>query len=78
MNKKLKILIPVIAVVVVGIVVAIILLGKEDGYRSIQVYQVNGDVTLERENVGIMEAYENLVLIRIDCNHKTLYHQTYS
>lgn len=66
MNKKLKILIPVIAVVVVGIVVAIILLGKEDGYRSIQVYQVNGDVTLERENVGIMEAYENLVLISGD------------
>ena len=32
---------------------------KEEGYRSIQVYQVNGDVTLERENVGLMDAYEN-------------------
>ena len=71
MEKKqkkinLKIIIPVVAVIVVGIVAAVLLFGKEDGYRSIQVYQVNGEVTLERENVGIMDAYENLNLVSGD------------
>lgn len=66
MNINLKIVIPVIVVVIVGIIVAVLFLGKEEGYRSIQVYQVNGEVTLERENVGVMDAYENLNLISGD------------
>ena len=66
MNKKLKIVIPLIVVLVAGIIAAFFLFNKEDGYRAIQVYQVNGDVTLERENIGIMEAYENLNLISGD------------
>lgn len=66
MNINLKIVIPVVAVVIVGIIAAVLLLGKEDGYRSIQVYQVNGEVTLERENIGKMDAYENLNLISGD------------
>lgn len=66
MNINLKIVIPVVAVVIVGIIAAVLLLGKEDGYRSIQVYQVNGQVTLERENIGEMDAYENLNLISGD------------
>ena len=66
MNKKLKIVIPLAIVLVIGIVGVLFFFNKEDGYRSIQVYQVNGDVTLERENVGIMDAYENLNLISGD------------
>ena len=66
MNINLKIMIPVIAVVIIGIIVAVLFLGKEEGYRSIQVYQVNGEVTLERENIGVMDAYENLNLISGD------------
>lgn len=66
MNINLKIVIPVVAVVIVGIIAAVLLFGKEDGYRSIQVYQVNGEVTLERENIGKMDAYENLNLISGD------------
>ena len=66
MNINLKIIIPVVAIVIVGIIAAVLLLGKEEGYRSIQVYQINGEVTLERENVGIMDAYENLNLISGD------------
>lgn len=66
MNKNLKIVIPLIVVVVMGIVAALFFFNKEEGYRSIQVYQVNGDVTLKRENVGLMEAYENLNLISGD------------
>ena len=66
MNKKLKIVIPLAIVLVIGIVGVLFFFNKEDGYRSIQVYQVNGDVTLERENVGVMDAYENLNLISGD------------
>ncbi|MBQ3558725.1 MAG: FecR domain-containing protein [Agathobacter sp.] len=66
MNINLKIVIPAIAVVIIGIIVAALFLNKEDGYRSIQVYQVNGNVTLERENIGVMDAYENLNLISGD------------
>lgn len=66
MNKNLKIVIPLILVIVIGIVAALFFFNKEEGYRSIQVYQVNGDVTLERENVGLMDAYENLNLISGD------------
>lgn len=66
MNKKLKIMIPLVIVIVVGIVAALFFFNKEEGYRSIQVYQVNGDVTLERENIGTMDAYENLNLISGD------------
>ena len=66
MNKKFKIAIPLGILLVIGIIVAVFFFNKEDGYRSIQVYQVNGDVTLERENIGIMDAYENLNLISGD------------
>jgi len=66
MNINLKIVIPAIAVVIIGIIVAALFLNKEDGYRSIQVYQVNGNVILERENIGVMDAYENLNLISGD------------
>ena len=66
MNKNLKIVIPLVIVIVVGIVGALFFFNKEEGYRSIQVYQINGDVTLERENIGTMDAYENLNLISGD------------
>lgn len=65
-NKNLKIMIPAAILVVIGIIVAVLFLGKEEGYRSIQVYQINGNVTLERENIGVMDAYENLNLISGD------------
>lgn len=39
---------------------------KQDGYRMMQVYQIKGKATIERENVGTMDAYENLNLISGD------------
>lgn len=36
--------------------------GKEESYRSIVVYQVNGEATITRDGVGDMDAYENLML----------------
>ena len=40
--------------------------GKEEGYRMMQIYQTEGNNTIEREDVGSMEAYENLNLISGD------------
>lgn len=70
-NKKeksmnLKVIIPVAVVIIVGIIVGVLFFGKEDGYRLIQVYQVDGAATIERENIGSMDAYENLNLLSGD------------
>lgn len=54
------------AVVVIGAIVGIVLLKGEKGYRLIQVYEVNGTATLQRESVGSMDAYENLNLLSGD------------
>lgn len=63
-SKSIKILISVVVVALIGIIA--FFLGKDEGYRLIQVYQVNGEATIERENVGSMEAYENLNLLSGD------------
>lgn len=39
---------------------------KEEGYRVIQVYEVNGKATIAREKVGNMDAYEKLNLVSGD------------
>lgn len=39
---------------------------KQETYRSIMVYQVNGSAEITRERVGGMEAYENLMLLSGD------------
>lgn len=65
-NKKmLGILIPVGVIALIGII-AVLFLGKEDGYRMIQVYEVNGEATINRPAVGDMDAYENLNLLSGD------------
>ena len=64
-KKKLTILIPVVVIALIGII-AVFFFGKEDGYRMIQVYEVNGQATIERETIGSMDAYENLNLISGD------------
>lgn len=64
MSKKAGIVIgAVLAVIAAVTVVCIVLMGgKSEAYRSIMVYQVNGDATITRERVGEMAAYENLML----------------
>lgn len=50
------------AAAVVAVCVVILTGGKNEAYRSIMVYQVNGNATITRERVGEMAAYENLML----------------
>ena len=65
-NKKLLAsLIPVVVIALIGII-AMFVLSKEDGYRLIQVYEVNGEAMIDRPAIGSMDAYENLNLISGD------------
>ncbi|RAZ94186.1 hypothetical protein DK853_36450, partial [Klebsiella oxytoca] len=64
MSKKAGIVIGAVLVIVVAAAAGFVALtgGKDEAYRSIMVYQVEGNATITRASVGEMEAYENLML----------------
>ncbi|MDE5716142.1 MAG: FecR domain-containing protein, partial [Lachnospiraceae bacterium] len=61
-DKKIIICACAAAVVAVVAVIALIFNNKEETFRSIMVYDVEGNAVIERENVGAMNAAENLYL----------------
>ena len=50
------------AVAVIAVAVVVLLVNKEEAFRSILVYEVEGTAVIERESVGSMNAAENLYL----------------
>lgn len=64
MTKKVWVMIGAVVAAAAAVVVACVVLigGKNEAYRSIMVYQINGNATITRERVGEMAAYENLML----------------
>lgn len=62
-TKKLPIAV-IAGIVVLAAVIGIIVLfmPKEESYRQIQVYYLDGTATVERASVGTMEAYANMML----------------
>ena len=64
MSKKAGVVIGAVLAAVVAVAVCCVVLmgGKDEAYRSIMVYQVDGNATITRERVGEMAAYENLML----------------
>lgn len=65
--KKKGILIAIAGVVVLAALgIFFFVSNKEEGYRMMQVYQVSGQATIERENIGLMDAFENLNLLTGD------------
>lgn len=64
MKKKINILCT--AAVFFAFIMGLTGCSKEEGYRNIQVYEINGSAIIERENVGSMDAYENLNLLSGD------------
>lgn len=65
--KNTKIIIATVVMVFVAIVaIAFFLINKEESYRSIQVYKVEGNVDVERPEVGVLEAYANMMLQTLD------------
>ncbi len=60
-NKKI-IICACAAVAVIAVAVIALLTNKEEAFRSILVYDVDGSAVIERESVGTMNAAENLYL----------------
>lgn len=66
-TKKIGIIAACVAILMlIAGVLVFFLLRKEEGYRVIQIYEIEGEATLERKNVGETEAYENLMLQKED------------
>ena len=65
-DKKIIIIISLVVLAVFGAMIVFCMPKDEEGYRVIQVYEVDGTATLKRENVGEMDAYENLNLLSGD------------
>lgn len=65
-NKKVTVIISLLVVAILSGLFAAGCSSSEDGYRVIRIYEVSGNATLQRENVGEMDAYENLNLISGD------------
>ena len=64
--KNKKILIPIIAGVAVLVavitVICIVVANKEEAYRIIKVYEIDGEAIVERDGKGEIEAYANMIL----------------
>ncbi|MGN0437305.1 MAG: FecR domain-containing protein [Lachnospiraceae bacterium] len=61
-NKRLFVGIAILLVVIAVAVVLIVVLGKKDEYRLVKIYELNGDASVTRENIGDMDAYQDMVL----------------
>lgn len=62
MSYKKIIICACAAVAVIAVAAIVLLSNKEETFRSILVYDVEGNAVIERENVGTMNAVENLYL----------------
>lgn len=64
MTKKVWVMIGAVVAAAAVVAACVVFIGssKNEAYRSIMVYQVNGNATITRERVGEMKAYENLML----------------
>lgn len=76
-NKKNIVVISAIAIIVLLAVLLLVLLGKEQNYRMIKVYEFEGDATVTRADVGEMEPYNNMLLesgdnVYLDSGNMTL------
>lgn len=67
-GKKIGVMAAVLVLVIAAAVLLVIkFTGKENSYRSIQIYELKGTATIEREGIGSIDAVENLYLESGDC-----------
>ncbi len=63
MNKKVVIIVSsVIAVVAVAAVAGFLIIGKNNSYRLLKIFEFEGTGSVERPEIGELEPYENMVL----------------
>lgn len=61
-SKKIGMILGVAAAVVAVAVVLLIVNGKDEAFRSIMVYELEGSAVIERADIGAIDAAENLYL----------------
>lgn len=63
-NKKKKILIlgAITLLILILVVIFILILNKEESYRIVKIYELDGTATVTREDTGEIEIYPNMVL----------------
>lgn len=76
-NKKNIVIIIAIAIIVLLAVLFMVLLGREDSYRIIKVYELEGVATVKRPDAGELEPYNNMILesgdnVYLDSGNMTL------
>lgn len=62
MKKKLKYILPISVVLIVAVILVFVFLMKEESYRVIQVSNVDGTAEVEREEIGVLDAYNGMRL----------------
>lgn len=62
MKNKLKIILPIGAVLVLAVVLLLVFLLREESYRVIQVSNVDGRAEVERVDIGFLDAYSGMML----------------
>ncbi|MGN0350519.1 MAG: FecR domain-containing protein [Roseburia sp.] len=67
-KKNMKLIIGIVAAAVLLLVAIIVFFvtHRNQGYRLIQIYELDGKAVIERENTGSIDAYENLNLLSGD------------
>lgn len=61
-SKKIGMILGVAAAVIAVAVVLLIVNGKDEAFRSIMVYELEGSAVIERADIGAIDAVENLYL----------------
>ena len=62
MKKKWKYILPAAGILVVVLVVVLVVLLKEESYRIIQVSRIDGSAEVNREEIGLLDAYMGMRL----------------
>lgn len=75
--KKWVIIGAAVAVALVAVILVFVLKNKDDAYRLIKVFKVDGKATVTREDIGELEVYANMVLesgdkVALDAGSMTL------
>lgn len=62
MKNKLKIILPVAGILIAAVVIVLVFLLREESYRVIQVSNIDGSASVERVEIGLLDAYSGMLL----------------
>lgn len=62
MKSKWKYILPVAGILVIVFIVVLVVLLKEESYRLVQVSSIEGSAEVDREDIGLLDAYMGMML----------------